>query len=366
MRAKAAGVFVIGVFGLVLASSGIVAQGCGGGGSSTACTIASEGCPCTGGGTCDPGLECKSNVCVDLTGGGPDGGGAGTGGGNASAMCDTFTGYCAKLNECAPALVKLNYGSVEECSTRFAIACKDAVNAPGSGLTAAAITGCVAALPGATCEDLIYRKVAACNAKGTRTNGMACGTNEQCTTGYCTQSASACGVCSALVAAGDACMVTDDCEPGLECSADNHCVVPGTAGTVCSETQGCKYGLYCKPASAGAQTGSCVNAAKDPGLDCTKEYASSCNILKGIFCDSASGKCANLGFVAPGEPCGLVSGKFVFCSKGECAYPDATATQGTCGALAADGASCGATTACEIPAECISGKCKLPSSSACL
>jgi hypothetical protein len=29
------------------------------------CPIGSEGCPCTGGGACDPGLTCLSEVCVN-------------------------------------------------------------------------------------------------------------------------------------------------------------------------------------------------------------------------------------------------------------------------------------------------------------
>ncbi len=33
-----------------------------------ACLIGNEGCPCTTGGSCNPGLSCKSNVCVNLGG----------------------------------------------------------------------------------------------------------------------------------------------------------------------------------------------------------------------------------------------------------------------------------------------------------
>jgi len=42
----------------------------GSGGSSTTgpCEEGSESCPCTPGGACDPGLECLSNLCVDLGG----------------------------------------------------------------------------------------------------------------------------------------------------------------------------------------------------------------------------------------------------------------------------------------------------------
>jgi hypothetical protein len=32
----------------------------------TGCSVGSEGCPCTSGGACNPGLACKSNVCVNL------------------------------------------------------------------------------------------------------------------------------------------------------------------------------------------------------------------------------------------------------------------------------------------------------------
>ncbi len=51
---------------------------CGGSGSSgTSCPVGAEGCRCTPGGTCDTGLTCLSNYCVDRTGGSE--GGAGTG-----------------------------------------------------------------------------------------------------------------------------------------------------------------------------------------------------------------------------------------------------------------------------------------------
>jgi hypothetical protein len=34
--------------------------------SSDACSVGSEGCPCTSGGACNPGLSCESKVCVNL------------------------------------------------------------------------------------------------------------------------------------------------------------------------------------------------------------------------------------------------------------------------------------------------------------
>jgi hypothetical protein len=361
MRKATAGV-VFGAMGIVAAAVGVLAPGCGGG--SASCTVGSEGCPCTGGGACDNGLTCASNKCVNLGTVNPDGGGAGTGGTAASA-CDTFTAYCAKINQCAPALVKISYGTVDECNARFKLSCVDATGAPGSGLTAATISACSTALSGAACTDVIYRKVTACNIAGTRANGMACGTDSQCTTGYCAQSNQACGVCSALVGAGNACMVDDDCQAGLVCNSANVCVLPGGAGGNCSDSQPCAYGLFCL-VTAGSTTGACATDAETPGGTCNPTLAESCDILKGIYCDGTVSTCKNLGFASPGDNCGLVSGQYVLCSTGQCIYPTVDATEGTCRAQAADGAACDATTTCESPARCVSGHCALPSSSACL
>jgi hypothetical protein len=359
MRVKAVAGFV-GVLGVVFVAAAMLAQGCGGGGAS--CAVGKETCACSPSGACDPGLTCASMKCVNLgtvDGGAGSGGGGAGGAGDPSAACASFSAFCQKLNDCAPLLVKLEYGTMDECTTRFTISCKDAVKAPDSGLTAATITACASALPGATCEDAIYRKVTACQIKGGRANGMACGTNEQCGTGYCAQSDQACGVCTALVNAGDACSVDDDCQPGLLCSNDSHCIVPGLAGAICNDNQPCKFGLYCK-------AGSCVNTSETPGGNCNMDLQESCDVAKGIYCDGTAAKCANVGFAQNGDPCGLVSAKLVACAKGTCIYPAVTATQGLCGSLAGDGAACDATTLCESPARCLAGHCKLPSSSACL
>jgi hypothetical protein len=363
MRVKAATGFVLGVLGVVVVASTVLSQGCGGG--SASCAVGNEGCACTPSGVCNTGLTCASNKCVNLgtiDGGGGGSGGGGTGGGNADTACTGFSAICDKLNTCAPLLVKIAYGTVAECTTRFKLSCVDAFNSPGSGLTAATVSACAAALPGATCEDAIYRKVTACQIKGTRGNGMACGTGEQCSSGYCAQSDAACGVCADYVGAGAACVVDDDCQPGLLCSNDSHCVVPGPAGGICTDNQPCKYGLYCL-------NGSCVQAAETPGANCGTvgmTTAEACDILKGIYCDDSVAKCANLGSAPAGDPCGLVNAKFVLCSAGNCVYPSNTATQGVCASQAGDGAACDSTTSCEAPARCVSGHCKLPSSAACL
>ena|GEM_PF-5133034 len=357
------------VFGaLAMLAGGVAFTGCGGD-EKASCAVGSASCPCTSGGACNPGLSCSaSNVCVGPAVVGPtvglDGGATNDSGilpavtpPNAEAICANQSALCTKLNECAPLVLKGIYGTLEVCKDRQKISCVDAINAPASGLTSTTVNACLAALPAATCEDLIYRKVSACDIKGTRPNGGACGTDAQCLSGHCTQNNAACGVCAAHVNAGASCVEADDCEPGLDCSAER-CVVPGAAGTICSDTQVCKYGLYCL-------NGSCVNTNTTAGANCA-DSPFSCNILKGIYCNLAVGKCATLGFVGPGEPCGLVASKFVFCSAGDCIYPSVDADEGICGSYAGDGATCGDTTGCMEPAICIAGRCKLPSSSACL
>lgn len=79
-------------FALCFASS-VASWGCAAGtDDDEECPIGSEKCACTKGGSCDPGLECLSDTCVDPDGGGggsgpgpggSGGGGAGPGGGGA-------------------------------------------------------------------------------------------------------------------------------------------------------------------------------------------------------------------------------------------------------------------------------------------
>lgn len=67
---------------LILVGAGLLAASCGGDDDDPACQGA-EGCSCYGDSTCDPGLECRSDRCVDLSSGGSSGtGGSGNAGGS--------------------------------------------------------------------------------------------------------------------------------------------------------------------------------------------------------------------------------------------------------------------------------------------
>ncbi|RLB62932.1 MAG: hypothetical protein DRI90_07985 [Deltaproteobacteria bacterium] len=76
-----------GLFGLALAVS------CAAGNDETAekdCPVGSETCPCTTGGSCDPGLDCFSGICVDPNASG--GGGASSSGGGIGGLGSSGTG----------------------------------------------------------------------------------------------------------------------------------------------------------------------------------------------------------------------------------------------------------------------------------
>ena len=56
-----------------------------------------------------------------------------------------------------PSTSALEFGTVAKCTERLKLSCVDAVMAPGSGLTAAAMAACTAALATASCDDLFNR-----------------------------------------------------------------------------------------------------------------------------------------------------------------------------------------------------------------
>ncbi len=79
VAALSAGLWVVGA-----------AYGCAAGGSADdkpeECAVGSEGCRCTTGGACDPGLSCLSNICVDPNGGSGGSGASGAGGNGTGGM----------------------------------------------------------------------------------------------------------------------------------------------------------------------------------------------------------------------------------------------------------------------------------------
>jgi hypothetical protein len=332
----------------------LLGAGCGGS-DGDGKTMGAEGGPCTAGGTCDTGLTCLSKVCVNSAGGGgtSDAGGI-SGGGD---PCAVTSALCERLNACSPITIQILFGDLKTCTERQKLACNDALKAPGSGLTQSALNACAQALASASCEQAIDENVPACQTTGERANGESCGTDEQCKSGYCSNANAQCGVCSDRLKAGVTCVADKDCQSGMVCNEASKCAIPSAGGTACSETQPCQTGYYCR-------AGSCAANISQAGGTC--DDLGSCDIIQGLFCNPTVGRCQSLKMAAAGSTCGLKSGEFILCSAGNC---ELTGTDGICSALAKDGESCGVAaggTECMMPAKCIAGRCKLPSSAACL
>ncbi len=259
--------------------------------------------------------------------------------------------FCEKANSCVPVAVELIYGDVAACKSRQALSLGSSVAAANNP----DVGGCAAAIRAMSCDE--YRNTtgrpAACRFTGTAPNGKACGTDYQCSSGFCSFTGS-CGVCADPPKAGDAC-AGYRCGPGLKCviGTGERCVLPGKAGASCKTDSECEETLSCASDVCAARVG--AGAACGSGKpDCQLGY----------YCGSA-GVCTVLKFAALGETCGLVGSDYLFCKGGYC-KSGGTGGSGTCAAYTADGQACSDTAgSCQEPASCVEGVCKLRDPAAC-
>jgi hypothetical protein len=192
---------------------------CGGSGSSgTNCPVGSEGCRCTPGGTCDPGLTCLSNYCVDRTSGNeggagmgdagaPGAGGSGTEGGSPGAGGGSPGAGGARTEGGAPG----TGGSDTEGG------------APGSG--------------GATAQGGAAGVVASAGTAGTPSSAGAGGQAGPGGAGGAAGSAGSAGGPIEL----EPCAGSDDCESGDICVYD----VDGNGSCITGSQQPCDTDLTC-------------------------------------------------------------------------------------------------------------------------
>jgi hypothetical protein len=282
-------------------------------------------------------------------------GGNGGGSGDCNVVASTA---CSKLEQCSPLAIKLSYGDKQTCVTRIAMSCAAGTTAPGASVTPAQFGACARAFSQVACKDLMSGNFApaACTIKGSLANGKACGSADQCKSGYCGASSSMCGTCGAIGAAGATCTSSDGCESGLACNSKGVCATPAAAGGSCTDMRDCAAGLACT-------SGTCAQPVAAGGT-CT---GGDCDQLAGAFCNPQTKICETIQTADAGQPCGLINGGYVSCNAaGHCSIPQGQ-SQGTCQAHAADGASCDDTNgpSCLSPALCLNGKCTLPDPSSC-
>jgi hypothetical protein len=272
-------------------------------------------------------------------------------------ICLGMQKYCERFNACAPYYIGLEFGTVAKCTERLTIQCLDAVAAPGSGLDGTAMVACTAALETASCNDLFNRTIPACNFKGTRANGMACGTDEQCSSGRCAKSMGACGTCADFAADGAACGFDEDCAPGRLCNEDDRCVVPAMPQATCSTARPCQYGFACVAAA-------CQPSVTTAGGACG---SAGCSLPHGLYCGSGN-TCAAIPLNAPAAVCRDSTTMPAHCAGGTCILGQ-TGDTGTCFAFAADGQACGDASDneldCQAPSLCVADKCAPPNSASC-
>ena len=262
--------------------------------------------------------------------------------------------YAAQFDRCGGPILPADEAARQKA--RFERMCEGEMRLPGSGMSAATVEACAAALDASPCE-LPDGPPEVCNFKGTQPAGAACNANAQCASGECKGTASfspggqigpfTCGTCAPVAKRGEACATGNNparCEsgsvcgvtPGTETTAtpEHTCVAlsEGAEGEPCDDFgQRCKLGLYCSASTSKCEAlrgegASCAVGGSLPGyaggcappLSCTGlPGAATCTTGKaGAFCLWDSNCVRGLGCV-PG-PCGGPTARIGCAPSGTC------------------------------------------------
>ncbi|HEX4341240.1 MAG TPA: hypothetical protein VH062_35265 [Polyangiaceae bacterium] len=258
----------------------------------SACAIGNEGCHCYGNKTCNGGLTCASDLCVNLGGptaaGGAAGqsgsggttGAGGTGAGGSRANGGAGNGGAGGAHQCFPDQTICN-DDVAGCC--LGLLCVSATGAPNDVCTrvcqrdADCSSGCCALLKdgsASVCAPAQYCSGACIPADGSCTSAAsACCTGTRCVYDDATTSAATCaGVCDR----------DGDCVSG--CCAR----LSDGSGSVCSDSS------YCAGACLSAGTRPCgLGTPCCPGSYCTSDSQNQiCLPLCATNADCVSGCCA--------------------------------------------------------------------------
>ena len=365
----------------------IVAAACGGGSAGGATGGLRQGCYPNG--TCNTGLTCLSEVCVEYgydggldSGGSSSGGGSGSGGGDGSAVeagptvaqaaAALAQATCDQELSCLGAAV--GYVDLPTCATRSTLYYIDNLEAPGTSSPPSAYLACASAITAATCNDFVsywqgVGAIPACQGTaGTLPPGTACAYSEQCASNICeVASDSNCGVCGQPTdgVAGSACVNSSECAGSLVCEPSNVCTPLGAAGAACNSNLPCQYPFGCTSGNNAGALGYCE--AAPVGTAACNVTNQTCAIYE--FCSSITTRCEAMTWAPPGGTCGWVAGNssdWRDCAAGACTVPSGALMTSTCPAVAQDGQPCDATTPCVPPATCTSnGTCVVPQAATC-
>jgi hypothetical protein len=329
------------------------------------------------------GLACSSSPSgADADGGGTGGAGgansggsggtAGTGGSGATtdgaagwssdagtaaeqACADYAKNQCQKYSDCVPWYLVSLYGDLDACVRReTATVCAVLLRAPGTADTPSKIAACAAARRTANCEEWFEREPAvnACLPKaGPLPTGTACATSSQCQSAYCAVSFGAtCGICTATVPAGGACVSGEECVSNLRC-VDGKCGFGGKEGDSCTYNSSCHFGLGCVNGHCGAQA--------KAGDSCTL----SCGYYADLNC--INGVCVPTQYGNVGDACEPQAYKL--CRQAGSCQISSGSKRGICVAAATDGQPCDSVNgpSCIPRAVCELGICKVRDPATC-
>jgi len=233
-----------------------------------------------------------------------------------TACADAAHARCARVAACStgsPSYLLRFWGDQGTCETRIKLECESEAGAPGSLLDGAAIERCAAGYAGQICADRFAGyKPPACLSNGSRSNGMGCFFDTQCSSGFCNlPGGSSCGSCAAQTVAGtSSCTVNSDCA-GREVCAGGFCQVRSGLNLACSATRPCDEELSCV-------SGACKQDVATSGATCdtTGTTAANCDGDLALYCN-ASNKCADAAAATISMPaCGTVSGVRTYCTNG--------------------------------------------------
>lgn len=317
-----------------------------------------------------------SALCVAACGGNDSSNGS-SGGITLEELPKKYAGaFCQLFSNCAGELFTI-YRPGESCldtyTTTFEEALATLPNAVDAGRLkyhADKVQKCLDDVAAGTCEFLSARAPASCKAalEGTVKTGEACTLDAECAGDqYCKVGASCPGACAPYEQAGGNCTSNDNCDSGLKCGDNHHCVKPSAKGEACEEGEpDCADGLLCLGQDDDAKTpGTCYPIADalsgkvgDPcGLDgelCQAGYACEITVFKPV-----SGECVKK--VAAGSAC-----KVAFpdeCPDDQyCLLDDNPLSGGTCTDRPKAGKECGTTIGgdgvCAAYARCDDGGCR--------
>src|ERR1700690_502761 len=84
-----------------------------------------------------------------------------------SSGCDHAAALCAKLDQCAPFLLKAIYRDATTSTDRLTKACTEQSRSIGTVMTAASLKQCADALDVASCDSVFANNVPSCSFHGT-------------------------------------------------------------------------------------------------------------------------------------------------------------------------------------------------------